>query len=60
MGLMLVVLLAALAVIVLGVTVAALRNGISAPEDQAVDELTARIAQQRRHSSHVQSGQRTH
>lgn len=60
MGLMLIVLMAVLAVIALGVTVAAVRNGVSAPDESTADELAARIAQQRRHSSHVQERQRSH
>lgn len=60
MGLLLLVLMTALAVIAVGVTVAALRNGISEHDDSAVDEVAARIAQQRRHSSQLPERQRSH
>jgi hypothetical protein len=60
MGLMLSVLVAVLAAIALGVAVAAVRNGVSAHDESVGDEIGARIAQQRRHSSQAPQRQRSH
>jgi hypothetical protein len=58
MGLLLVLLVVTLTAAVLGVAVAAVRNGVSAPESAMPDELAARLAQQRRHSSRLPDRQR--